>query len=315
VRRSRIACLVFLAGLTAGGSACRRNAGAEGGKGQAARPEVVRVKSLPRPGHVVVVIEENKGYGQIIGNPQAPYINSLASRSVLFKRSYALTHPSQPNYLALFSGSMQGIADDSCPHDLSGANLASELRAADLDFAVFSESMPDQGYTGCRRGTYVRKHNPAVNWQRRGRFPPSWNLPFRSFPRDFSKLPTVSFVIPNLDHDMHDGSITQGDAWLRKNMGPYIRWAGRNNSLFILTWDEDDFTRANHIVTMFSGGVIRPGVSESRINHYSVLRTLEDMYGLAHLGETRFSHPVESVWKNAPKAAGTASAATAERSR
>jgi len=74
---------------------------------------------VPTPAHVVVVIEENHGYSQIIGSPQAPYINTLATQGALFTKSYALTHPSQPNYLGLFSGSTQGITDDSCPHTFS----------------------------------------------------------------------------------------------------------------------------------------------------------------------------------------------------
>ncbi|MDQ1391006.1 MAG: phosphatidylinositol-3-phosphatase, partial [Acidobacteriaceae bacterium] len=86
--------------------------------------------ALPLPAHVVVVIEENHGYSQVIGSPQAPYINTLASQGALFTNSRAITHPSQPNYLALFSGSTHGIIDDSCPHMFSSANLGSELIAA-----------------------------------------------------------------------------------------------------------------------------------------------------------------------------------------
>src|SRR5882672_787683 len=77
---------------------------------------------VPRPDHVVIAIEENKAFEAIIGSASAPYINSLAEQGALFISSFALTHPSQPNYLGLFSGSSHGIGDDSCPHSLSGAN-------------------------------------------------------------------------------------------------------------------------------------------------------------------------------------------------
>lgn len=75
---------------------------------------------LPRPDHIVIVVEENKSFAQIIGNPDAPYINALAMRGALFTQSYGITHPSQPNYLALFSGSTHGISSNTCPLELSG---------------------------------------------------------------------------------------------------------------------------------------------------------------------------------------------------
>src|SRR5882672_7317940 len=94
---------------------------------------------LPRPDHVVIVIEENKSVGEIMRSPNAPYIHSLARQGALFSSSFAIRHPSEPNYLALFSGSTHGIGDDSCPHQFSGANLASELFDAGLTFAGYSE--------------------------------------------------------------------------------------------------------------------------------------------------------------------------------
>src|ERR1051325_6381361 len=104
---------------------------------------------VPRPDHVVIAIEENKSFSDIIGSSSAPYINSLAQRGALFTASFAIGHPSQPNYLALFSGSTQGIGDDSCPHTFATANLASKLFDAGLTFSGYSESMPSAGYQEC----------------------------------------------------------------------------------------------------------------------------------------------------------------------
>ena len=130
-------------------------------------------------------------------------------------------HPSQPNYLALFSGSTQNLTDNSCPHTLAGDNLANSLLRAGLTFGIYSESMPSAGYTGCVYGHYQRKHNPAVNWQGVN-VPPSANQPFANFPQDFSKLPTVAMVVPNQENDMHNGgeldAILRGDAWLRTHL-------------------------------------------------------------------------------------------------
>jgi acid phosphatase len=117
---------------------------------------------VPRPDHVVMVIEENHAYDEIMGNTAAPYINSLARQGALFTASFGVSHPSQPNYLALFSGSTQGITDDGCPDSFTGSNLASELIAAGLTFGGYSEDMPSVGYTGCEYLAYARKHNPWV---------------------------------------------------------------------------------------------------------------------------------------------------------
>jgi phosphatidylinositol-3-phosphatase len=257
---------------------------------------------LPRPDHVVVVIEENKSYRQIIGNMAAQYLNRLANEGALFTNSFAVTHPSQPNYLILFSGSTQGISDDRCPISVSGENLASQLRKKRSTFGIFSESMPYIGYGACSSpdNYYARKHNPAVNWQKTN-ISPDVNIPFADFPSDYSKLPTVSIVVPNLVNDMHDGrtlldQIIRGDAWLRDNLDGYVQWAKTNNSLLVVTWDEDDGSGENRIPTMFIGPMVKPGKYATRIDHYSVLRTIEGMYGLPPLGRTVNADPISGVW-------------------
>ena len=111
-----------------------------------------------------------------------------------------------------------------------------------------------------------------------------------------TSLPTVSFVIPNVDHDMHDGSIQQGDTWLQQNLDGYVQWAQTHNSLFILTWDEDDFTNVNQIATIFVGPMTVAGQYSETINHYNVLRTLEDMYGLPYAGHSAAASPITDVW-------------------
>jgi acid phosphatase len=256
-------------------------------------------RSLPRPDHVVIVFEENRAYSHIIGNMAAPYINTLANRGALFAQSYGVTHPSQPNYLAFFSGATQGVADNGCPHTLSGPNLASALLDAGLTFGIYSEDLPATGYTGCRHLHYERKHNPAVNWQGVN-IPAAANLPFTSFPADFAKLPTVSIVVPNQENDMHNGdepaTIIRGDRWLRNNLDAYARWAQTHNSLLIVTWDEDDNSANNHIATIFAGPMVRPGVYNQRIDHYAVLRTVLDMYGLAPLGASARAQTIDFVW-------------------
>ncbi len=252
-----------------------------------------QAQSLPRPDHVVIVVEENKSFHQVIGNSEAPYINALAKQGMLFTQSYGVTHPSQPNYLALFSGSTHGYTSNECPLELSGDNLGTALIAKGLTFATYAQSLPAAGALGCRYGAYFRKHNPAANW----RALQAAIFPFNDFPHTFEQLPTVALVVPDVQSDMHDGSVDEGDAWLKANIGPYAQWALAHNSLLIVTWDEDDSLGDNRVATMFIGPMVRRGSSAQRINHYGVLRTLEEMYGLPYVNESAQAKAITGVWQ------------------
>jgi uncharacterized membrane protein len=257
------------------------------------------------PDHIVIVMEENHSFSSIIGSSSAPFINSLAQQGALFTQSFAVEHPSQPNYLDLFSGSNQGVIDDSCPHTFSTENLASELAAAGQTFTGFSEDLPAAGSTVCTSGAYARKHAPWTNFTN---VPATSNLPFSSFPADLTTLPTISIVDPNLNDDMHDGTIAQGDTWLQQNLSGYIQFAQTHNSLLIITWDEDDNASGNQIATIFVGPMVKQGQFAETINHFNVLRTLEDLYGLTHVGSAATATPISDVWKLAtPDFAVTAS--------
>lgn len=250
---------------------------------------------LPTPAHVIVVIEENRSYSDIIGSPQAPYINSLAAEGAVFTESFAITHPSQPNYLALFSGATQGITDDSCPHTFSTASLESELLDAKKTFAGYSEGLPAAGSFVCNAGKYARKHAPWTDFSKDS---PTDNQPFTSFPTNFNELPLVTFVIPNLLDDMHDGTIQKGDTWLQTKLSAYVNWAMTNNSLLIITWDEDDGSKSNQIPTIFAGEPVKPGKYSEKITHYNVLRTIEEIYKLKFLGASASAKPIKDMWKS-----------------
>lgn len=247
---------------------------------------------LPRPDHIVIVIEENKSFLQIIGNKDAPFINDLARRGVLFTNSFAITHPSQPNYLALFSGSTHNISNDDCLSELSGDNLASLLLAKGLSFVSYSELLPETGYLGCAYGAYRRKHNPLSNWKSLA----SLNQPYTAFPQDFTKLPTVALIVPDQFNDMHDGSIAQGDTWLSQNIEQYSKWALTHNSLLIVIWDEDNGSADNHIATIFVGSMVKITQSAQHINHYSLLHTISEMYGLPYLGNSVNENSIAGIW-------------------
>ena len=224
--------------------------------------------------HVLVVIEENKSFTQVIGSGQAPYIDSLAAGGVSLTNMYGLTHPSQPNYLQFFSGSNQGVTSNT---DTSGItpfntpNLGAALIAGGATFTGYSESMPSPGYTGfdANGGLYARRHNPWVQWQAadspsNNHLAPATNQPFTSLPSSFADLPVVSVVVPNNLNNMHDGTILAGDTWLQQNLGAYATWAQNNNSLLVVTFDEDNSAGRNRIPTVLYGANVRPGVHQGR---------------------------------------------------
>jgi hypothetical protein len=249
---------------------------------------------VPQPAHVVVVVMENHSYNEIIGSSSAPYVNSLANGGAKFTQSFAVRHPSEPNYLALFSGSTQGLTNDSCPHTYSTGNLGQQLIGAGRTFIGYSESMPSDGYTGCTSGQYARKHNPWVNFTN---VPSSSNLRFTRFPTNYSTLPTVSFVVPNLCNDMHDCSISTGDTWLRNHLDGYAQWAKTNNSLLIVTFDEDDSSQSNQIATVFYGQHVKTGSYSEHITHYNVLRTIEDAFALPCVANSCTATPITDAWQ------------------
>ncbi|MFE9424875.1 alkaline phosphatase family protein [Kitasatospora sp. NPDC006697] len=253
--------------------------------------------AVPAYSHVVVVVEENHSYSDIIGDTaDAPYINTLANTGALMTSSFGVSHPSEPNYMAIFGGSTFGLSSDACPvSEGTKANLGSELLAAGKTFVGYSEGLPSAGSTKCTSGAYARKHAPWANFSN---VPAADQQPYTAFPSssNYANLPTVSFVIPNLNDDMHDGTIAQGDTWLKNNLSAYAAWAKANNSLLVVTWDEDDYTESNQIPTIFYGAHVLNGRYSETINHYNVLSTLEQMYGLAAVGSSATAAPITDIW-------------------
>jgi acid phosphatase len=250
----------------------------------------------PREQHVVVVIEENRSLTGMLGALEVRYINQLAGEGALLTEYFAIGHPSEPNYVAIFSGSTQGVQDDSCPHAYQKPNLADALAAKKASFAIYSENLPAVGFTGCASGDklYRRKHNPVPDFST---VSADDNRPFSDFPSDYSRLPAVSFVVPNMMDDMHDGTPAQADAWLKDKLDAYRQWAMQNHSLLIVTWDEDDGSDNNRVMTIVLGQDVKPGKYGQKLNHYDLLRTLTDMYGATPVGAAADAKGISDIWK------------------
>jgi hypothetical protein len=271
--------------------------------------------TAPAISHITVVVMENYNYSQVMGSTTAPYIHSLAKANALFTNSSGVAHPSEPNYLALFSGSTQGLTTDACPVSYSGANLATELAAKGYTFAGYAENWP--GTSACRAypsssvGSgylYFRKHAPWVDFS---------NVPLsvgHVYSGPGTALSgTVNFVVPNICDDMHDCSIATGDAWLSKNIPPILNYDSTHNGLLIVTFDEGDDDPANHIITIAAGPMVHNGTYTQAINHYNVLRLIEDNFGLPRLGASANVTPISGLISSStssPTPAPTASATT-----
>lgn len=248
---------------------------------------------------VQLVIFENESHDDIVGNPQAPYITGLAHKWANMTNSHAITHPSQPNYLALFSGSTQGVTNDNCPVNFSVASLGSELVNAGITFTGFAQSMPNDGFEGCQAHPdhlpsgwlYMRKHVP---WTDFDKVPRKDNIVYT---KPLSKPPSrFIWVTPNMCNDMHDCPIATGDKWASKNLPNLIAWDAANDGVLILTFDENDGSPGNQITTILAGNV-KPGTYSQNINHYNVLRTIEDIFAVKALGNAASVTPIKGVVK------------------
>ncbi|MBV8372350.1 MAG: acid phosphatase [Candidatus Eremiobacteraeota bacterium] len=253
------------------------------------------MSSLPHVAQVTVVVMENKDYDRIIGSAEAPYINkTLIPSGALLTNSHAVGHPSEPNYLALFSGSTHGIHGDPCPTTFPGSNVAVELIAAGDTFGGYSESMPHDGYTGCYHRGYARKHSPWVDFPN---VPSSDNLVYRGFPQS---PPTLTWITPNLCNDMHDCHIVHGDNWLSKHLPHIIAWDQQHNGLLIVTFDEaaPDRDHTNNIATILVGPMVAAGsTNDQNLTHYAVLHTIEALFTLPCIKYDCSAPLITGIWQ------------------
>jgi hypothetical protein len=265
-------------------------------------PPALAAPTLPRYDHVVLAVFENHEQSQVIGSGQAPYLTALAKQGANFTQSYAIQHPSQPNYLELFSGSNQGVNDDSCPHTFGADNIGHQLIVAGRSFAGFSEGLPSAGSRVCTSGRYARKHVPWSNFSDLNQ--DAVNRPYSAFPSDFNRLPANAWVIPDLCDDMHSCPVTTGDTWAKAHLNSYAQWAKTHNSLLIVTFDEDDSAANNRIATIFVGAHVRPGSYRNHVDHYTVLRTVEGIFRLPALGGAKGRTPMTNVFSGTGAASG-----------
>jgi phosphatidylinositol-3-phosphatase len=262
---------------------------------------------VPALDHVVVVVMENHSYDEV---RLSPYTASLIASSSACTHSYAVTHPSLPNYLALWSGSTFGIDNDNCPADgspFTAQNLGHACQVAGVSWRAYCEDLPTAGDPVCSSGGYRRKHAP---WTDFSNLDHTNERPLTDLLPDISAghLPMLAFVVPNLCNSTHDCSISTGDTWLAGIMPVLINAVG-SRGVVILTWDEDDDASGNRILTVFAGATVKTGFSHTAyVNHYGVLHTICDALGLPPIGAAASATPVDDIWAPVtavgPRAAG-----------
>jgi acid phosphatase len=254
--------------------------------------------------HVMVIIEENKGYAATLGSCGSdPYFCSLAATYASDTSWFGVNHPSEPNYVALAAGSILGcVSDSSCAaNSLSQTDLGGQLTAKGIPWVGYMESMPSPCYTGGSAGGYALKHNPfgffKDNYKGTCHILPYPGVSGLVSAISGSRPPDFVWISPNVSNDMHNGSVQQGDAWLRANLGPVLAspWFTAGNATVIVTMDENDAQAGGTCCTVSTPGGQVPMVvisSDSRGkssfsssgDHYGLLRSIEEVYGLGLLG-------------------------------
>jgi phosphatidylinositol-3-phosphatase len=244
--------------------------------------------------HVVWILMENHSYNEIIGSPSAPYINQIAGQCGLATNYFAVSHPSLPNYIALTSGSTQGITDDNPPssHPLNVPSIFSQLDPG--NWRSLEESMP----SNCDKsdsGEYAVRHDPATYYTNLSDCS-TLDVPLGSTPDLSAKF---TFVTPNLIDDMHDGTVQQGDTWLSTFLPKVLSSAEyqAGKTAVYITWDEDDGSQNNQVSTIVIAPSVTPGTrSSTQFTHYSMLRTTEEQLGLGLLGNAATATSMRSAF-------------------
>ncbi len=259
--------------------------------------------AVPHFDHVYLIVMENKEYGSIVGNSDAPFLNSLIDQNGLATNYTAIVHPSQPNYLALWSGSIYNVFDNET-HHLSGTTIADQLDAAGKSWMVYEENYPiSSGTPSCYMGdtatggpdgpgTYAGKHNPELSFVDPQKDAQKCANHITNLSHFMANDADFNLIVPNLCNDMHSCSISEGDTWLNNWLTHSIlqtdAWNQSDSAIFI-TWDEGstDKSGGGQVPTIVISRHTPKGFkSDQPANHFTLLRTIEESFGLGCLQES-----------------------------
>ncbi len=270
--------------------------------------------------HILVIMEENEEYASIIGNSNAPNLNAYATTYGLATNYDSVTHPSAPNYVALMGGSYFGIQDDNAwqTHKLKDPDLTSELDAAKLTWKGYFQSMPHPGFKGdCSRGAcyYASKHNGPIYYDKVNQHKSELlkEVPITQLTTDLAgTMPNYAEIVPDICHDMHGGTgtcanstnnqlIAAGDSYaagLVSQITAAPFWNTGNNAI-VIVWDEgtSNIGGGGHVVAIVISNTGVRGVQDATsYNHYSLLATVQDAFGLPCLQNTCTATPMAALF-------------------
>lgn len=274
---------------------------------------------------VLIIVLENVDYERAI---QDPNLAALAQQGASFTNFHALFHPSYPNYLAMIAGTDFGVhrrgsylgdKQVDFPDDSEHRTIADRLVAAGLDFKQYAEELPDatcpwqvhSEHVANKLGNYVRRHVPFLSF---AEVRQKWcdhvirvdsTKADNYFVQDARKgLVAYSFYSPNMNHDGHDTTVIVAGAWIRKFLDESFPEKLRQGTLVVVTFDESGGNQDNRIYTVLLGDMVKPAIQQDTAalgryyNHYSVLRTIEDNFGLKPLtANDRDATPITGIWK------------------
>lgn len=278
-----------------------------GARGQGSDPAALGpprpiVASGPRAtrSHVVVIVMENKEDAQVLGTTSAPFLTHLATTSGVATRAYGIRHPSLPNYIALISGSTQGITDDCTSCHADGPNIADQLERAHLRWGAYLEGLPSRCARPAIAGRYAKKHDPFAYDDRIARTPSRCRrrVPLSRLAGDVraNRLPDFVYIAPDLCDDSHDCSVATGDRFLARLVPGLLPALGPHGFLLV-TYDEGTTDRGccrgsvgGRIPTVLAGPDVRRGARlRTPVDQYGMLGTIEDAFGLGRLGAAKAS--------------------------
>jgi len=248
---------------------------------------------------------ENHDYSDVVGNNDMPYLNGLIDRYGLATSYFGVARPSQPNYLAMFSGSTQGVGDNG-NHDIDAPTIADGIEASGRTWREFAENVPPDCFKGASAtggrdgsGEYRRKHAPAISFVSINGDPARCAFiqdmtAFRPGAADYS------LIIPNMCDDAHDCALGKADAWLSDHVPPILDSEPfRTGGVLFVTFDEDDGTDPGgaQVATVVVSPLVASGARSSVVyDHYSLLRTIQDAWGLGCLAKSCDAVPMADLF-------------------
>lgn len=252
----------------------------------------------------MVIVLENKEFGEVIGASDAPYFNRLVTRGALAVDYHAITHPSLPNYLALAGGSTFGIREDCTDCHASGPSLATQLAAAGVDWRAYMGAMPSPCFRGAEAGDYAKRHNPFMYFPSVTSKPSlcARDVPEAQLQADLGegRLPAFAWISPGLCDDAHSCTFGSADAYLHRIVPPLLRQLGPGG-LLAITFDEGTTNSAccgnaagGRVATVLLGPEVTAGARlRGSYSHYSLLATIEDRFGLSRLRNARSATAID----------------------